>query len=55
MMQLYAAETSDIEEVFIGVTSDVDIRYNPDALRLEFTSKVVDLDCCRLLITLRWR
>jgi len=38
-MQLYAAETSDIEKVFIKVTSDVDIHYNPDALRLEFHQK----------------
>jgi hypothetical protein len=57
---MYAAEHSDIEEVrrlvhSIGVTSDVDIHYNPDGLRLEFTSKVANLDCCRLLVALRWR
>jgi hypothetical protein len=57
---MYAAETSDIEEVkrlihSIGVTSDVDIKYNPDSIRLEFTSKEANLDCCRLLMALRWR
>jgi hypothetical protein len=57
---MYAAQTSDIKEVkrlihSIGVTSDVDVHYDPDGLRLEFTSKVADMDCCRLLIALRWR
>lgn len=57
---MYAAQVSDIEEVkrlihSIGVTSDIDINYNPDGLRLEFTSKVGNMDCCRLFIALRWR
>lgn len=57
---MYAAQDSDIEEVTrliqsIGVTSDIDIDYNPDGLRLEFTSKVADMECCRLFIALRWR
>ncbi|MGM0877935.1 MAG: hypothetical protein ACQEWV_25210 [Bacillota bacterium] len=57
---MYAAETSDIEEVkrlihSIGVTSEVDINYTPDGLRLEFKSKVANLECCRLLMALRWR
>ncbi|WP_243291924.1 hypothetical protein [Bacillus sp. FJAT-47783] len=57
---MYAAQASDIKEVkrlihSIGVTSNVDVHYNPDGLRLEFTSKVENFDCCRLLIALRWR
>ncbi|WP_163581961.1 hypothetical protein [Gracilibacillus saliphilus] len=57
---MYAAQSSDIVEVkrlinSIGVTSDVDINYNPDGLRLEFASKVDNTDCCRLSIALRWR
>ena len=57
---MYAAQASDIKEVkrlihSIGVTSDVDVNFNPDSLRLEFTSKVANMDCCRLLIALRWR
>lgn len=57
---MYAAQASDIEEVkrliySIGVTSEVDVQYNPDSLRLEFTSQVANMDCCRLLIALRWR
>jgi hypothetical protein len=55
---MFAAEQSDIKEVrrliqSIGVKSDVDIHYNPDGLRLEFSSKAAD--CCRLLVSLRWR
>ncbi|MFD2924411.1 hypothetical protein [Halobacillus naozhouensis] len=57
---MYAAQASDLEEVqrlihSIGVTSDVDIQYNPDGLRLEFRSEVANMDCCRLYIALRWR
>ncbi|MGP4041283.1 hypothetical protein ACTWP4_15485 [Gracilibacillus sp. D59] len=57
---MYAAQASDFEEVkrlihSIGVTSDVAINFNLDGLRLEFSSKVVNLDCCRLSIALRWR
>jgi uncharacterized protein YicC (UPF0701 family) len=57
---MYAAQASDIEEVrrlihSIGVTSQVDVQYNPDGLRLEFTSQVANMDCCRLFIALRWR
>lgn len=57
---MYAAQTSDIEKVkrlihSIGVKSKVDVRYTPDGLRLEFTTAVEPLDCCRLMIALRWR
>lgn len=57
---MYAAQASDIDEVnrlihSIGVTSNVDVHFNPDGIRLEFTSKVENVDCCRLLIALRWR
>ncbi|MFC4322211.1 hypothetical protein [Litchfieldia salsa] len=57
---MYAAQISDINEVkrlihSTGVTSDVDVYYNPDGLRLEFKSNVEALDCCKLTITLRWR
>lgn len=57
---MYAAQASDIEEVnrlihSIGVTSEVDVNYNPDGLRLEFYSKVENMDCCHLFISLRWR
>lgn len=57
---MYAAQASDIEEVnrlihSIGITSDVDVHYNPDGLRLEFRSQVANIDCCKLSIALRWR
>jgi uncharacterized protein YicC (UPF0701 family) len=57
---MYAAQASDIEEVkrlihSIGVTSEIEVQYNPDGIRLEFKSKVPSLDCCKLSIALRWR
>lgn len=36
-----------------GVSSDVNMYFNPDGLRLEFKS--ADIECCQLLIALRWR
>ncbi|MGP4108939.1 hypothetical protein [Virgibacillus sp. L01] len=55
-----AAQTSNTAKVeqlihSTGITSDVDIHYNPDGLRLEFISQVADTDCCKLRIALRWR
>jgi hypothetical protein len=57
---MYAAQISDINEVkrlihSTGVTSDVDVHYNPDGLRLEFKSMIESLDCCKLMIALRWK
>ncbi|WP_158736451.1 hypothetical protein [Alteribacillus sp. YIM 98480] len=56
---MLAAQESDEEEVFrliysIGVTSDVEVHYNPDGIRLEFKSQIEDLDCCKLTLALRW-
>ncbi|RUL49880.1 MULTISPECIES: hypothetical protein [Lysinibacillus] len=53
------AQQSDMEEVkrlidSIGITSKVDIHFNPDGLRLEFSSEVEGSDCCKLTISLRW-
>ncbi len=55
-----AAQSSQNEEVkrlikSIGVTSDVEVRYTPDGLRLEFKSALDGYDCCKLQIALRWR
>ncbi|MBP1969142.1 hypothetical protein J2Z83_001245 [Virgibacillus natechei] len=57
-----AAQASDQEEVerliySLDISSEVDITYNPDNLKLEFRSSVSEDDpaCCRLLIALRWR
>lgn len=57
---MYAAQASDMEEVnrlidSIGVTSKINIHFNPDGLRLTFSSQVSSTDCCRLVIALRWR
>lgn len=55
-----AAQQSNTEEVkrlihTSGVTSDMDIHYNPDGLRLQFKSEVENIHCCTLTIALRWR
>ncbi|HWL23594.1 MAG TPA: hypothetical protein VNR38_07575 [Ureibacillus sp.] len=38
-----------------GITSKVGVYFNPDGIRLEFSSKVKQRDCCQLLVVLRWR
>lgn len=56
-----AAQASDNEKVkhlihsIEGVTSEINVKYTPDGLRLEFNSKVSNTDCCRLTVSLRWR
>lgn len=55
-----AAQESNITKVeqlikSIGITSEVDVHFNPDGLRMEFNSKVKETDCCKLSIALRWR
>ncbi|MFC3039962.1 hypothetical protein ACFOGI_06825 [Virgibacillus xinjiangensis] len=57
---MHAAQASDQEEVqrlieSTGITSKVDVMFNPDNIRLEFTSKVGGEDCCHISIALRWR
>ncbi|WP_373895753.1 hypothetical protein [Virgibacillus sp. CBA3643] len=56
-----AAQVSDQEEVnrlihSLDIATEVDASFNPDNLRLEFRSQAPDtgLQCCRLLIALRW-
>lgn len=55
-----AAQASQTEEVkrlikSAGVTSDVDVQYTPDGLRIEFKPAANGYDCCKLQIGLRWR
>lgn len=55
-----AAQASNMKKVeqliqSTGITSEVDISYDPGGLRLEFNSKVNQQKCCRLLVSLRWR
>lgn len=51
------SKTEEVERLIhsVGITSDVDVTYNPDGLELVFKSKVKNLDCCKLSISLRWR
>ncbi|RKQ37289.1 hypothetical protein [Oceanobacillus halophilus] len=55
-----AAQESNKEEVkrliqSTGISSNVDISFNPDNIRMVFNSKVDDSDCCRLEVSIRWR
>lgn len=57
-----AAQASDAVKVgrlihTIEITSEVIVSFNPDSLRLEFKKKVTEneVECCRLLVTFRWR
>lgn len=57
---MHAAQASDPEEVkrlikSIGISSAVEVNYTPDGLKLEFSSEIAHTDCCRLIISLRWR
>lgn len=55
-----AAQESKMDEVeqlikSTGISSEVEISFNPDAIRLEFIAMTDGVECCRLLITIRWR
>ncbi|MFA1822977.1 hypothetical protein ACDX78_22980 [Virgibacillus oceani] len=57
-----AAQESDVKEVerlihTVDIASEIDVNFNPDSLRLEYRRKVTnnEMECCRLLVTLRWR
>lgn len=57
---MYAAQESDVAEVnrlinSIDISSEVEVHFNPDSLRLGFKSKVEDTQCCQLTVALRWR
>ncbi|WP_084591209.1 hypothetical protein [Ureibacillus sinduriensis] len=51
------SRTDEVERLIhsVGITSDVEVTYNPDGLELVFKSKVKNMDCCKLSISLRWR
>jgi hypothetical protein len=54
-----SAQKSNMDEVerlikSLGITSEINVNFNPDGLRLEFISKVEDSECCRLTVALRW-
>ncbi|CAM5223391.1 hypothetical protein UACE39S_00647 [Ureibacillus acetophenoni] len=48
---------AEVEQLIksIGVKSDVKVKFNPDGLSLEFSSKLAHTKCCQLEINLRWR
>lgn len=55
-----AAQESDQSKVVsliksTGVSSPFEAEYNPDRLKLNMSSSVEQLECCKLTIMLRWR
>lgn len=55
-----AAQESDIEEVknliqSTGIKSLVNVKFNPDNIRLEFSSRIKEVECCKLQIAIKWR
>lgn len=57
MTAAQASQNAEVKRLIksIGVTSDVEVRYTPDGLRLELKSATEGHDCCKLQIALRWR
>ncbi|UOQ84936.1 hypothetical protein [Gracilibacillus salinarum] len=55
-----AAQASNHEEVrrlihSIGdISSKIEVHFNPDSIRLEFSSNDANSDCCHVIIALRW-
>ncbi|WP_156290544.1 hypothetical protein [Oceanobacillus salinisoli] len=55
-----AAQESNQEEVkrliqSTGISSEVDVSFNPDNIRLEFKSHLNEVECCRLQVSIKWR
>lgn len=55
-----AAQESNVEGVneliqSTGIQSHVDVQFNPDQIRLEFSSSVNEVECCKLQIAIKWR
>lgn len=38
-----------------GIQTSPKVTYNPDGLKLSFTTQVNNVDCCHLTLDLRWR
>ncbi|WP_307430638.1 hypothetical protein [Bacillus sp. V2I10] len=37
-----------------GITNELETEFNPDGVRLILSYKNPDLNCCRLIVVLRW-
>jgi hypothetical protein len=37
-----------------GITNELETEFNPDSLRLILSYKNPDLNCCKLILVLRW-
>ncbi|MDL4842537.1 hypothetical protein [Aquibacillus rhizosphaerae] len=50
------SETAKIKEYIkeLGVTRDVEIKYNPDGIRLRLVNHSDNIECCKLSVSLQW-
>jgi len=51
------SHTAEVKKLIesIGVQSKVDIYYDPDGIRITLSASVQQVQCCRLVIALRWK
>ncbi|MCT2535871.1 hypothetical protein NC661_08110 [Aquibacillus koreensis] len=50
------SETDNIKTYIreLGITRDVEIKYNPDSIQLRLVNQTNQIDCCKLSISLHW-
>jgi len=51
------SHTAEVKKLIgsVGVQSKVDIYYDPDGIRITLSADVQQVQCCRLVIALRWK
>ncbi len=54
-----AAQRSQTEKIKIyltqlGVSHQLEINYNPDAIKITFINQTNSVECCRLTVSLKW-
>ncbi|WP_226035872.1 hypothetical protein [Aquibacillus saliphilus] len=50
------SQTDDIKQYIteIGINRPVEIKFNPDSIRLKLVNETNNIKCCKLTISLRW-
>ncbi len=50
------SETDKIKSYIkeLGISRDVEVKYNPDSIKLKLVNKTNQIDCCKLSISLHW-
>ena len=51
------SQTAEVKKLIesIGVQSKVDLYYDPDGIRITLSENIEQVECCRLVIALRWK